>query len=140
MSIIYKPRKHVSIVSGKEKIGYFAGKVPGRTLETDKLCHRISDKCSLTSADVKAAIEALVTELTSEFRLGGSVRVGDLGIFSTSITSEVVDTQEDLKPKKVSVKTISFLPSVRLKEMMKEVEFMRLRDFDRMVQEMEDYE
>ena len=140
MSIIYKPRKHVSTVPGKEKTGYFAGKVLGRTLETDKLCHQISDKCSLTSADVKAVIEALVTELASEFKLGGSVRVGDLGIFSASITSEVVDTEEELKPKKVSVKTISYLPSVRLKETMKEAEFMRLRDFNRMVQEMEDYE
>lgn len=132
MSIIYKPRKHICSVPGKEKIGYFAGKVLGSTVETDNLCDHISEKCSLTSADVKAVIEALIKEIGVELKSGNRIRVGDLGIFSASITSEVVDTKEELKPKKVRVKRVSFLPSTRLKNSMRNTDFMRLRDFNRM--------
>ena len=132
MSIIYKPRKMVSAIPGKKRTGFFAGKVLGSTVETDALCNHISEKCSLTSADVKGVIEALVSEMELELTSGNRVRVGDLGIFSASITSEVVDTKTELKPKKVHVKTITYLPSVRLKDSMKEAEFVRLRDFNRM--------
>lgn len=131
MSIIYKPRKHICTVPGKEKTGYIAGKTMGSTIDTDNLCEHISEKCSLTSADVKAVIEALVKEISLELKSGNRIRVGDLGIFSAAISSEVVDTKEDLKPKKVRVKTISYLPSVRLKDAMRYTDFMRLRDFNR---------
>lgn len=122
----------VSTVPGKERKGYFAGKALGSTIETDQLCSQISEKCSLTSADVKAVIEALVGEMALELIYGNSIRVGDLGIFTASITSEVVDTKEELKPNKVYVKAISYLPSVRLKRAMRRAKFMRLRDFNRM--------
>lgn len=132
MSIIYKPRQMVSSIPGKEKTGYFAGKVSGGTIETDKLCSKISDRCTLTGSDVKAVIEALVEELSMELIYGRSVQIGDLGIFSASITSEVVDTKEALKPRKVRIKSITYLPSVRLKTKMEEAKFMRLRDFNKM--------
>ena len=133
MSIIYKPRKMVSVMPGKERTGYFAGKALGTTITVEKLCKNISEKCTVTGADVKAVIESLVEEISLELSSGNSVSVGDLGIFSASITSEVVDTVEELKPKKVRVKGISYLPSVRLKKSMRHTEFMRLRDFNRMV-------
>lgn len=132
MSIIYKPRKMVSVIPGKEKTGFFAGKVLGSTIETNELCEHISEKCSLTSADVKAVVEALVSEIDIELKYGNRVRVGELGIFSASITSDVVETTEELKPKRVRVKAIAYLPSVRLKESMRRAAFMRLRDFNRL--------
>lgn len=131
MAIIYKPRKVISKAPGHEGTGFCAGKVAGSIIETDKLCNVISEKCSLTSADVKAVIEALVKEFELELCFGSSIRVGDLGIFSASITSDLVETKDELKPKYVKVKTITYLPSVRLKEQMKRTEFMRLRDFNR---------
>lgn len=132
MSIIYKPRQMVSRIPGKEKKGYFAGKVSGGTIDITSLCRKISDRCTLTGSDVRSVIEALVEEFEMELIHGRSIELGDLGIFTATITSEVVSRKEDLKPRKVKVKSISYLPSVRLKSKMEEAKFMRLRDFNRM--------
>jgi len=123
----------VSVIPGKEKTGFFAAKAMGSTVETNELCKHISDKCSLTGSDVKGVIEALVKEIELELAHGNSIRVGDLGIFSSYISSEVVERPEDLKPKKVYIKRIAFLPSKRIKNMMKKADFERLRDFNRRV-------
>ena len=107
MSIIYKPRKMVCTIPGKEKTGYFAAKAVSSTIDLNNLCYRISSNCTITSADVK-------------------------GVISASITSDIVENKEDLKPQKVRIKTVTFLPSTRLKNKLKtKARFMRLRDFNR---------
>jgi len=123
----------VCTIPGKEKTGFFAAKVAGSTIGIDALCKRISDKCSLTGSDVKGVIEALVKEIELELGHGSSIKVGDLGTFSASVTSDIVKSKEELKPKKVRVKTVTFLPSSRIKKMMKKVGFERLRDFNKRV-------
>lgn len=132
MSILYKPRKMVCAIPGQEKTGYFAAKVSSGTIDTNGLCYRISSKCTVTSADVKGVIEALIQEFELELLAGRNIRFGDLGIFSASITSDITTEKEELKPRNVRVKTITFLPSTRIKATLKaEAKFMRLRDFNR---------
>lgn len=130
MGIIYKPKRMVSTVPGKERTGYFAMKVNSGMISMNTLCKSISEKCSLTSADVKGVVEALVHEIEVNLTHGRSIQVGDLGIFSASVTSPVVDTPEELTPKKVRIKNVTFLPSVRIKETMKEAQFIRQKELD----------
>lgn len=132
MSIIYKPRKMVCAIPGKEKTGYFAAKANSTTIDLDDLCYRISNTCTITSADIKGVIEALVTQFELELLSGRNIQFGDIGTFSASITSDIVENKEDLKPQIVRIKTVTFLPSTRLKNKLKlEARFMRLRDFNR---------
>lgn len=132
MSImLYKPRKMVCVIPGKEKNGFFAAKVSSGTVELNSLCKHVSDRCSMTGADVKGVIEALILEFKLELLSGKSISLGELGTFNASITSMVVEKKEDLKPRMVAVKTITYLPSPRLKKLMKEAKFMPLRDFNR---------
>ncbi len=127
MSITYKPRKMICRIPGQEKEGYFAGKVSNETIPINEFCKLVSDRCTLTGSDIKGVIEAIVESIEMELKYGRSIQLGDLGIFSASITSEVVDTEEELKPQKVRIKNITFLPSVRIKESMKRAEFVRLK-------------
>ena len=125
MSIIYKPRKMVCTIPGKEKTGYFAAKAVSSTIDLNNLCYRISSNCTITSADVKGVIEALLTQFELELLSGKNIRFA-------SITSDIVENKEDLKPQKVRIKTVTFLPSTRLKNKLKtKARFMRLRDFNR---------
>lgn len=135
MSILYKPKKMVCTIPGKEKTGYYATKASGSVISFNDLCTLISDKCSMSSSDVKGVVEALVNEIEFSLYQGYSIHVDDLGIFSTNITSAIVDLPEDLTPKKVKIKSISYLPSKRLKNRMEKATFMRLRDYNRMVDE-----
>ena len=111
MSIIYKPRKMVCTIPGKEKTGYFAAKAVSSTIDLNNLCYRISSNCTITSADVKGVIEALLTQFELELLSGKNIRFGDIGTFSASITSDIVENKEDLKPQKVRIKTVTFLRS-----------------------------
>lgn len=61
MSILYKPRKRVCSIPGKEKTGYFVAKANNCTIDLDQLCYCISN-CTITSADIKGVIEALIQE------------------------------------------------------------------------------
>ena len=67
-----------------------------------------------------------------ELLSGKNIQFGDIGIFSASITSDIVDNKDDLKPQDIRIKTVTFLPSTRLKTTLKnKAKFMRLRDFNR---------
>ena len=66
MSIIYKPRKMVCTIPGKEKTGYFAAKANSSTINLNDLCYRISSNCTITSADIKGVIEALMKQFELE--------------------------------------------------------------------------
>ena len=70
MSISYKSRRMVSNYPGKEKVGFMATKANGKTIHTDELCRAIADKTTLSTADVKGVIEALVCELESSLEEG----------------------------------------------------------------------
>ncbi|WP_293712369.1 HU family DNA-binding protein [uncultured Parabacteroides sp.] len=132
MSIIYKPRKMVCTIPGKEKTGYFAAKANSSTINLNDLCYRISSNCTITSADIKGVIEALMKQFELELLSGKNIQFGDIGIFSASITSDIVDNKDDLKPQDIRIKTVTFLPSTRLKTTLKnKAKFMRLRDFNR---------
>lgn len=132
MSIIYKPRKMVCTIPGKEKTGYFAAKANSSTINLNDLCYRISSNCTITSADIKGVIEALMKQFELELLSGKNIQFGDIGIFSASITSDIVDNKDDLKPQDIRIKTVTFLPSTRLKTTLKtQAKFMRLRDFNR---------
>ena len=107
-------------------------KAVSSTIDLNNLCYRISSNCTITSADVKGVIEALLTQFELELLSGKNIRFGDIGTFSASITSDIVENKEDLKPQKVCIKTVTFLPSTRLKNKLKtKARFMRLRDFNR---------
>ena len=56
----------------------------------NNLCYRISSNCTITSADVKGVIEALLTQFELELLSGKNIRFGDIGTFSASITSDIV--------------------------------------------------
>lgn len=55
------------------------------TKNTEDVCEYLSDSCSLTSADVKGAIEALVSYIGRELSNGYSVELDGLGHFSPAL-------------------------------------------------------
>lgn len=125
MSIEYKIKKSVSNISDTGKSGYIATKVSSPIVDTENLCKRISSVCSFSPADVKGVIEALVAEVENALIYGESIKLNELGILSTSISSAVMESKEDITPGKVKVNRIYFRPSKRLKQSMTTVSFVR---------------
>ena len=61
MSIITNQERWYAPSPAKKKTGYFAAKAVSSTIDLNNLCYRISSNCTITSADVKGVIEALLT-------------------------------------------------------------------------------
>ncbi|MCE5224773.1 MAG: HU family DNA-binding protein [Porphyromonadaceae bacterium] len=125
MSISYKSRRMVSNYPGKEKVGFMATKANGKTIHTDELCRAIADKTTLSTADVKGVIEALVCELESSLEEGNQVHIGDMGTFGITLTSPTVEKPEELRANYVTVKSINYLPSTRIKERLRKATFTK---------------
>ena len=118
MSIQYRLTPMKDNISDAPKEGYYAQVVTRGTVTTEKLCRDISAGCTLTVADLKAAIEALVTSVENNLKDGYNVCIEDLGTFSVSAQSAVVAEEDGLRSPSVKVKKINFRPSVRLKKRM----------------------
>lgn len=110
-------------ISKNPKVGYYAQVVTRGTVTTDKLCREISSGCTLTVADLKAAIEALVSSVEEKLKDGYNVCIDDLGTFSVSAQSEPTADEDGLRSPAVKVKRINFRPSVRLKKHMSQSRF-----------------
>ena len=70
--------------SGKEQQSY-ARLISKGTMRMEDICEYLSDSCSLTSADVKGAIEALTTYIGRNLSNGYCVELEGLGHFSPAL-------------------------------------------------------
>ncbi len=84
-------------------------------LELEDIIELIEQRCSLTGSDVKAALDALQDIVADTLADGGTVRMGDLGTFRTSLHTWGAPTPEEFDPKRniLSAKVI-FHPSRRI--------------------------
>lgn len=118
MSIQYRLTPMKDNISEDPKVGYYAQVVTRGTVTTERLCREISASCTLTVADLKAAIEALVSSVESKLKDGYNVCIDDLGTFSVSAQSVPTADEDGIRSPSVKVKKINFRPSVRLKKHM----------------------
>lgn len=83
MSVKYKlvQRKDFSEGAGPDaKLWYAQGESSGN-MTFEELCDEISESCTLTSADVKAALDRLTWVLSRNLQAGRIVQMGELGNF-----------------------------------------------------------
>lgn len=91
-----------------------------------ELAADISDRCSLHRSDVIAVLDALSVVAMSYLTKGFSVRLGELGSFSTSIKCALAPSKEEFKPELIRGANIRFTPSVEMKSKIKNTGFLNL--------------
>lgn len=126
MSIQYRLTPMRDNISEKPKEGFYAQVVTRGTIETRELCKEIADRCSLSVADMRAAIEALAQTIEDKLQDGYNVSIDEIGTFSVSAESRTVQSADEIRGQSVKVKNINFRPSVRLKKTMKSSVFERI--------------
>ncbi|MDE5986533.1 MAG: HU family DNA-binding protein [Prevotella sp.] len=91
---------------------WYANAVIVNTVSTDKIAERIEEKCTLTKADVKACIEALVYEIKTQLQNSYAVKLDGLGTFKISLRSSGAVSLEQFSVQKNIVGTkVLFLPA-----------------------------
>ncbi|WP_310396835.1 HU family DNA-binding protein [Hymenobacter sp.] len=89
----------------------------GTTTERD-MADKISRGTSLSSTDVKAAIESLLQEIPRELADGQIVQLGDLGSFRVTLQGEGTETEEEFTSARVSRIKVNFVPSALFEQLL----------------------
>lgn len=128
MSIPYRLTPMKDNISKQPKKGYYAQVVTKGTVDTTSLCHEIASCCTLTVADLRAAIEAISSSVATKLMNGYNVNIDGLGTFSISAESKVVESESDLRSPSVKVKNVNFRSAVSLKKTVSNSQFERVKD------------
>lgn len=96
---------------------YASSFVDGKA-DIEVLTRRMEQNSTVSGADIRAVLYSLtefVPELLSD---GKTVRIGDLGSFRISLSSEGSDTAEEVDSHNIRGAKILFTPGKKLKEML----------------------
>jgi predicted histone-like DNA-binding protein len=92
-----------------------------------QLAARASDMCTLSTPDMVAAIEALLTIIPDELAQGNMVELGDFGNFWLRSSAEGVEDPAKVRGDQVTTLIPRFNPGKRFKRVLYQVKFERMR-------------
>lgn len=81
----------------RSQMKYYAQMASTTPVTLDQIIKRIEKRSTVSSADVKAVLDALQYEVIDALESGNSVRLGDLGSFRLTLQSDGVANQEEAK-------------------------------------------
>lgn len=121
---LYVVRRKVDLTKGEKKVRYYG--VPKTTgqVSTEELAEAISVRCSLTRADVLAAVSALSDVMQGHLRDGKTVRLDRIGLFSVSASSVGVESPEECTPAKMKAGRICFKAAKEMRLILGEIEYV----------------
>ena len=123
MSYVVRPKLDKS--KEKSKTLYYAVPVTSGQVTGDMLAHEISERCSLTPADVVASISALSDVMQDHLRIGNTVYLEGIGLFSLSASSPGVETPQECTPAKVKALRVCFKADRAFRNVLAKMKFKR---------------
>jgi predicted histone-like DNA-binding protein len=95
---------------------------------TRQLATEISKRNGLSVADVFATIEALIDLVPERLEQGKIVRLGEFGSFSTSLSSEGVEKQEDFTATNIKGNSVNFRPGKLVQKVLDTVDYTKVAE------------
>ena len=91
----------------------------------ERICQRIQQTTTLTTADILGTISALKTELAEELRSGNTVHLPGIGFFSLALKGDMYEDPKTHRHylRNVAVRKIRFRPDKDFHEALGEMEF-----------------
>lgn len=119
----YKVQKRRDNIKGRDL--YIPQPAGGQPVDIKDICFEISDKCTLTKADIVAVVAALEESIGRHLTEGNSVRLGSLGSFSPRMSATTSESPEDVGPENITNVGVRFCPSPALKQRLNGAHFER---------------
>lgn len=116
MAIAYKiqPKKNPTT----KVVKYYAQKAISPFVDIEQVAARIEKESTVSEADIKAVLSALQGIVIDELQRGNSVRLGDLGLFHTTITSIGEDEAKNVTADSIRRVKVQFSKSSRMNKAM----------------------
>jgi predicted histone-like DNA-binding protein len=105
---------------------YYASPVHSRELSLEAITKGIEKTSTVSGADIRAVLYAMVEETVTGLADGRIIRLGDLGSFRITLQSEGKDTAEEITAASVKKAGVIFTPGARLQEMLKTAKFTKV--------------
>ena len=112
-------------VAGGGQKKYYASPVMSGELTLAGLTKSIEKICTVSGADIRAVLYALVDVAVDSLADGSIVRLGDLGSLRVSLSSEGKDTAAEVNAAAVKKSSVIFTPGKRIKEMLGSANFQK---------------
>lgn len=112
-------------MGGGEKKYYASANVTGE-VSIEGLTKRIEKISTVSGADIRAVLYALVDVSVGEMSDGKVVRLGDLGYFRVSISSEGVDSEKEVTSDIIKGGRVIFTPGKEIKNMLKNLTYQKM--------------
>ena len=113
-------------------VKFYAQLTSPNPVNCQQLSKSISEKCTVTIHDVKAVLSVLEEEIVNHLRNGDSVRLGDVGTFRATLSTEGAMTREAFASKNIMRVNVRFLPSSNMRHKLSvvnpEIQFMKAGD------------
>lgn len=126
MSIKFKviERGQPGVAGGGEK-KFYASPVMSGELTLAGLTKAIEKNCTVSGADIRAVLYAMVDVAIDSLADGSIVRLGDLGSLRVSLSSEGKTSPEQVKTDAIKSTSVIFTPGTRIKEMLETVKYQK---------------
>jgi predicted histone-like DNA-binding protein len=92
-----------------------------------ELAKRASDMSTLSTPDMVAAIEVLLTIIPDELAHGNIVELGDFGNFWLRSSAEGIEDPAKVSGDQITTLIPRFIPGKRFKHVLRQVQFKRMR-------------
>lgn len=107
--------------------GYYPVVAHPQKVTAKALYEMISRQCTLTSADIKAVLDAMAVAIGEGLSRGAGVEIPELGYFRPSLGCDIpiTDTANMQTARHLFIDNVVFRPKASLKEKMQDVTFVR---------------
>lgn len=123
MAILFKTQQRVNpqdrTVPGK----YYAAVVANGSVDFETLADMISEQCTVTETDCLAVLNVLEQNIMRELKQGRIVRLGKLGNFQISLSSQGFDTPVEVSAEGITNSRIIFRPAKKLRNLLGNLSF-----------------
>lgn len=91
-----------------------------------ELCKEIEKISTVSEADIMAVLSSLVSVVPDKLASGRIVRIGDLGDFRPSVSSEGHATEAEVSSASIKKNKILFRPGKRIRKVMKVADYKKV--------------
>lgn len=125
MSVIYDFYENPKLPGSKKRTRYHARVITKGTLSSEQLAEEIHERCSLSTADVAAALLALSQITAEKLKEGYNVHIDGIGHLQLTLQCPPIQSPKEIRAESVHFKSIAFRPSTFLKRQLQTVRFVR---------------
>ena len=128
MSVNYDFYKNPTLSEDDENTHYHARIVPKGTVSGEQLMEEIHSRCTLSTADIAAALVALADITAEKLKDGYCVSIDGLGSLQMTLKCPSIESQKEIRAESIRFKSIAFRPAARMKQRLKDTTFIRQKE------------